>query len=106
MTTMLNLPLAQPVLNRDAVARDGAELFDLLWQEPETRILVLYKGKTLVSDGKLVLFKTDQATAGNSQAGSVDPPSPPGRMQAARRRSVPLQSAGRPRVDEWQSSCP
>jgi NAD+ diphosphatase len=64
MTTMLNLPLAQPVLNRDAVARDGAELFDLLWQEPETRILVLYKGKTLVSDGKLVLFKTDQATAG------------------------------------------
>ncbi len=61
---MLNLPLAQPVLNRDAVARDGAELFDLLWQEPETRILVLYKGKTLVSDGKLVLFKTDQATAG------------------------------------------
>ena len=61
---MLNLPLAQPVLNRDAFARDGAELFDVLWQNPETRILVLYKGKTLVADGKLVLFKTDQATAG------------------------------------------
>ena len=61
---MLNLPLAQPVLNRDSLARDGAELFDLLWSEPETRILVLYKGKTLLDDGKLVLFRTDQATAG------------------------------------------
>lgn len=64
MTTMLNLPLAQPVLNRDSLARDGAELFDLLWSEPETRILVLYKGKTLLDDGKLVMFRTDQATAG------------------------------------------
>ena len=61
---MLNLPLAQPVLNRDSLARDGAELFDLLWSEPETRILVLYKGKTLLNDGKLVMFRTDQATAG------------------------------------------
>lgn len=64
MTTMLNLPLAQPVLNRDSLARDGAELFDLLWSEPETRILVIYKGKTLLNDGKLVMFRTDQATAG------------------------------------------
>lgn len=64
MNSLLNLPLAQPVLNRDALAREGAELFDLLWQDPETRILVLYKGKTLVTDGRLVLFKTDQASAG------------------------------------------
>ncbi|NBW73430.1 MAG: NAD(+) diphosphatase [Microbacteriaceae bacterium] len=64
MDSLLQLPLAQPVLDRDALAREGAELFDQLWLEPETRIMVLYKGKTLLDDGKLRLFKTDEATAG------------------------------------------
>lgn len=61
---MLNLPLAQSVLDRDSIARDGAELFDPLWTEPETRIVVLYKGKTLLTGKTLKLFSTDEATAG------------------------------------------
>lgn len=64
MEPLLYLPLAQPVLNRDSMARDAAELFDELWTDPETRILVLYKGKTLLEDGELKLFRTDEATAG------------------------------------------
>jgi NAD+ diphosphatase len=56
--------MAQAVLNRDAEARDDAELFDKLWIEPETRIIVLYKGKTLINDGHLRLLTTEQATAG------------------------------------------
>ena len=56
--------MAQAVLNRDAEARDDAELFDKLWLEPETRIIVLYKGKTLIQDGHLRLLTTEQATAG------------------------------------------
>lgn len=56
--------MAQAVLNRDAEARDDAELFDKLWLEPETRIIVLYKGKTLIHEGHLSLLTTEQATAG------------------------------------------
>ena len=64
MNAPLNLPLAQPVINRDADARAGSELFDLLWQESTTRILVLHRGKTLVSDGSLRLLTTEESTAG------------------------------------------
>ena len=64
MSIPLVLPMAQAVLNRDAEARDDAELFDKLWLEPETRIIVLYKGKTLIHDGHLRLLTTEQATAG------------------------------------------
>ena len=56
--------MAQAVLNREAEARDDAELFDKLWLEPETRIIVLYKGKTLIHEGHLRLLTTEQATAG------------------------------------------
>jgi NAD+ diphosphatase len=56
--------MAQAVLNRDADARDDSELFDKLWLEPQTRIIVLYKGKTLIHDGHLKLLTTEQATAG------------------------------------------
>ena len=56
--------MAQAVLNRDAEARDDSELFDKLWLEDETRIIVLYKGKTLIQDGHLKLLTTEQATAG------------------------------------------
>lgn len=64
MSIPLVLPMAQAVLNRDAEARDDAELFDKLWLETETRIIVLYKGKTLIHDGHLRLLTTEQATAG------------------------------------------
>ena len=56
--------MARAVLNRDAEARDDSELFDKLWLENETRIIVLYKGKTLIQDGHLKLLTTEQATAG------------------------------------------
>ena len=64
MNSLLNLPLAQSVLDRDAVSRDGAELFDALWSEPETKIVVLHRGKTLLAGQELKLFSTEEATAG------------------------------------------
>ena len=64
MTKLLHLPLAQSVIDRDGAARDNAELFDLLWEEPGTRILVLHNGKTLIKDGQLRLFSTEESTAG------------------------------------------
>jgi len=45
MTKPLHLPLAQAIIDRDGAARDSAELFDQLWSEPETRILVLHNGR-------------------------------------------------------------
>jgi NAD+ diphosphatase len=64
MNIPLHLPLAQAVLNRDGDARDNAELFDALWLEAETRIMVLHRGRTLFQDGHLRLLNTEQATAG------------------------------------------
>jgi len=64
MNIPLHLPLAQAVLNRDGDARDNAELFDALWLEAETRIMVLHRGRTLIQDGHLRLLNTEQATAG------------------------------------------
>jgi NAD+ diphosphatase len=64
MNIPLHLPMAQAVLDRDADARDNAELFDSLWLEADTRIIVLHKGKTLIRDGHLALLSTEQATAG------------------------------------------
>lgn len=64
MNIPLYLPMAQAVLDRDADARDNAELFDSLWLEADTRIIVLHKGKTLIRDGHLGLLSTEQATAG------------------------------------------
>ena len=56
--------MAQAVLNRDGDARDNSELFDQLWLEAQTRIIVLHRGKTLIRDGHLKLLTTEQATAG------------------------------------------
>ncbi len=64
MNKKLSLPLAQSVIDRDSQSREGAELFDLLWLEPDTRIIVLHKGKTLITEKSLRLFTIDEATAG------------------------------------------
>ena len=64
MNIPLHLPMAQAVLNRDGDARDNSELFDQLWLEAQTRIIVLHRGKTLIRDGHLKLLTTEQATAG------------------------------------------
>ena len=55
--------MAQAVVDRDAAVRDNPELFDSLWLEEETRILVLHNGKTLVSDGQLRLLTKEESTA-------------------------------------------
>jgi len=47
---VLNLPVATSALDRDYLMRENAELFDILWQNPLTRVLVLHEGKTLLRD--------------------------------------------------------
>ena len=39
------LPLARGGMDRDAVARTDPALFDRLWAEPGTRVLVLHEGR-------------------------------------------------------------
>ena len=51
MQDVLKLPVAKSGLDRDYLMRDNADLFDILWQNPLTRVLVLHDGKTLLRDG-------------------------------------------------------
>lgn len=44
----LKLPLARSAINRDYLARQRPELFDELWADSLTRVLVLHKGKVLL----------------------------------------------------------
>ena len=44
----LNLPLARSAVDRDNVLRSEAEIINRLWQDPQTRVLVLWDGKTLL----------------------------------------------------------
>ena len=53
MLDRLNLPFAVSNLDRDYLMRDDAELFDLLWQNPLTRVLVLHEGKTLLHENQV-----------------------------------------------------
>lgn len=50
MTGSLYLPLAASELDRDATMRDHPELFDLLWNEPLTRVLAMFEGQVLLND--------------------------------------------------------
>jgi len=49
MSQTLHLPLAQSAIDRDYLSRYRPELFDELWANPKTRILVLFEGKTLLT---------------------------------------------------------
>lgn len=60
----LNLPLARSAVDRDNLLRSEPEVMDRLWLNPETRVLVLWDGKTLLK-------------------GSADEPSPQLRLLAA-----------------------
>lgn len=44
----LNLPLARSAVDRDNLLRSEPEIMDRLWLNPETRVLVLWDGKTLL----------------------------------------------------------
>ncbi|MCH4250000.1 MAG: NAD(+) diphosphatase [Microbacteriaceae bacterium] len=47
------LPLARGGMDRDAVARTDPALFDRLWAEPGTRVLVLHEGRAPIRGGDL-----------------------------------------------------
>lgn len=47
------LPLARAAIDRDYLARINPNLFDDLWANELTRVLVLFEGKTLLQSGEL-----------------------------------------------------
>ena len=44
-----SLPLSRHAVDRDHVARSRPALFDELWEEPDTRVLALWKGRALLT---------------------------------------------------------
>ena len=52
MTDILHLPAAKSAIDRDYLMREDPDLFDLLWQNPNTRVLALFEGKTLLRSGE------------------------------------------------------
>lgn len=50
MSDSLYLPLAASELDRDATARDHPDLFDLLWANPLTKVLVMFEGQVLLNE--------------------------------------------------------
>ena len=74
MAMLQQLPLARAALDRDWSARQDPDLFDALWQNPLTRILVLFEGKTLLRGGVgspepvLRLLTTDEVPSAQLRA--------------------------------------
>lgn len=52
MTEVLHLPVAVSAIDRDYLMRENPDLFDLLWENPNTRVLALFEGKTLLRSGE------------------------------------------------------
>jgi NAD+ diphosphatase len=77
----LNLPLARSAVDRDNVLRSEPEILDRLWSNSETRVLVLWDGKTLLE-------------------GSADEPSPQLRLLAAK-DLTPLREAALVELDAY-----
>lgn len=78
-----DLALSRSVLDRKNVRRTDPKLFDALWDDERTRIMVLHRGKTLLKGGRVRLFQTDDVTAGTlrvflGQTLEDDPDLPPG----------------------------
>jgi len=48
----MNLPLARSAVDRDYLARNRPELFDELWTNPATRVLVMQDGGVLLHQGE------------------------------------------------------
>ncbi|MEO0049276.1 MAG: hypothetical protein RL556_608 [Actinomycetota bacterium] len=51
MSQHIELPLARAAIDRDAAFRKDPDLFDHLWENPKTRVIVLLEGKTLLEAG-------------------------------------------------------
>jgi len=47
-----HLPAAQIALDRDGEFRDHPELFDLLWGNPQTRVLAVHNGKVMLLENE------------------------------------------------------
>ena len=56
----LNLPLARSTVDRDYLARDRPELFDELWADETTRVLVMHQGRVLLEDKALLLLSVEK----------------------------------------------
>ncbi|MEN9752395.1 MAG: hypothetical protein RL670_86, partial [Actinomycetota bacterium] len=52
MSENLQLPLAQVAVNRDYLRRQDPKLFDSLWADPETKVLVLNQDRVLLSSSQ------------------------------------------------------
>ena len=69
MTEIKLPPLARFALDRDYLSRANPELFDQLWSDSNTRVLVMHNGKTLVESAtqgpKLRLLPVDQVPRAN-----------------------------------------
>ena len=74
MNETLHLPMAQSAVDRDYLSRNRPDLFDELWANPKTRILVLFEGKTLLSgpdeapEPALKLLTTEQVPSAQLRA--------------------------------------
>lgn len=77
----LNLPLARSAVDRDNLLRSESEILDRLWSNSETRVLVLWDGKTLLE-------------------GSADEPSPQLRLLEVE-DLTPLREADRVELDAY-----
>ena len=69
MTEIKLPPLARFALDRDYLSRANPELFDQLWSDPNTRVLVMHEGKTLLqldsASPQLRLLPVDQVPRAN-----------------------------------------
>lgn len=50
MAESLNLRLAQSAVDRDYLQRENPDLFDLLWEDPNTRVLAMFEGEVLLQE--------------------------------------------------------
>ena len=73
----LNLPLARSAVDRDNLLRSEPEILNRLWQESDTRVLVLWDGKTLLqgpvdAPTPQLLLSTPQNLESIRNAGQVE----------------------------------
>lgn len=78
-----DLALSRSVLDRKNERRTDPKLFDALWQDDKTRIMVLNRGRTLLDGARIRLFTPDEATTGTlriflGETLDDDPDLPPG----------------------------
>ena len=100
---LARLPLSRFEIDRDALARERAELFDELWSDPATRILPIFQGSALLSSPtSLALLPVDAVPAADlrvylGRSTSTTSPEPAGTPIVA----VLLEDAGHLAESDW-----